>query len=327
MLKVNFKNLAQCGVGALLSVALCQPTLAAWPDDKPIEVVVGFAAGGGTDLMARKLAPFIQKRLSDKATIIVTNKPGASGEISNTHIAQAKPDGYTIGIVNVPHFLFIPMVKKAQYNPDDLRLIARVVDDPTVLVVRSDSKYSSIGSVVEALRKNPRSVSWGTNGTGSNGELAMQLIADTAKVEVNVIPYKGTSAQKTDLMGGHLDIAAISAGEVPELHAGKTGTLKVIGQFSKTRSIALPQAPTAAEAGFDVQMSSERGFAAPKGVPADIIKKLEAAISEALQDPGFITASPGDVPVLAYLPGSKWQESLAQNKKTLQALAAKAPKQ
>lgn len=327
MLKILLKTMVRGGAVALLSAALCQPALAAWPDDKPIEVVVGFAAGGGTDLMARKLAPFIQKRLGGKASIIVINKPGASGEIANAYVAQAKPDGYTLGIVNVPHFLFIPMVKKAQYHPDDLRLIARVVDDPTVLVVRSDSKYASLGAVVEALRKNPRSVSLGTNGTGSNGELARVLINDAAKVEINEIPYKGSSAQKTDLMGGHLDIAAISAGEVPELHGGKTGTLKVIAQLSKVRSLALPQAPTALESGYDVQMSSERGFAAPKAVPAEIVKKLESAIADALRDADFLAASPGDVPVLAYLPGPKWQESLVQNKKALQLLADKAPKQ
>src|SRR5690348_1541820 len=81
---------------------------AAWPDDRPIEVVVGFAPGGGTDLLARKLTPFLQKRLSDKAQFIVVNKPGAAGEIASAYLAKAKPDGYTIGIVNVPSFLYLP---------------------------------------------------------------------------------------------------------------------------------------------------------------------------------------------------------------------------
>jgi tripartite-type tricarboxylate transporter receptor subunit TctC len=310
----------------VLGFAFAQTAQAAWPDDKPIEVVVGFAPGGGTDLMARKLTPAIQKRLGPKAQFIVVNKPGASGEIANAYLARATADGYTIGIVNVPGFLFVPMTKKAQYSPDDVRLLARVVDDPTVLVVRADSKYQSLSGVVDALRTAPRSVSFGHNGTGSNGDLALQLLTDATKVEANEIPFKGTAAQKTDLLGGHLDVAIISAGEVPELHAGKAGPMKVIAQLVKSRSPALPNVPTAQETGVPVVMSSERGFALPKGVPDDIARKLEAAIAEAVRDSEFIASSPGDAPVLAHLPGAQWQESLQQNRKALRVLADKAPK-
>lgn len=320
------RQMVRAVLGAALGFALCQPASAAWPEDKPIEVVVGFAPGGGTDLMARRLAAFVQKRLGPKARFVVINKPGAAGEIANAYLARATPDGYTIGIVNVPGFLFLPMTKKAQYSPDDLRLVARVVDDPTVLVVRADSKHSSIAGIVDALRSNPGSVSFGTNGTGTNGDLALQLITDTTKVQPNEIPFKGTAAQKTDLMGGHIDVAVISAGEVPELHGGKTGQLKAIAQLSKARSAALPNVPTAQESGVPVIMSSERGFAAPKGVPEDIVRKLEAVIADAVRDPEFIASAPGDAPVLAYLPGAQWNESLNQNRKALRALADKMPK-
>lgn len=313
-------------LGATLVAALAQPAFAAWPDDKPIEIVVGFAAGGGTDLMARKLAPFIQKRLGGKAQFIVNNKPGAAGEIANAHLARAQPDGYTIGIVNVPGFLFLPMTKKTQYAPEDMRLVARVVDDPTVLVVRADSKFAGLPAVIEALRAKPASVSFGHNGTGTNGDLALQLLTDATKVQPNEIPFKGTAAQKTDLLGGHLDVAVISAGEVPELHGGKTGQMKALVQFSPKRSPALPNVPTALEAGIPVVMSSERGFAVPKGVPDDIVKRLEAAIADAVKDPEFAASAPGDAPVLAFLPGAAWNESLNQNRKALRVLADKMPK-
>jgi len=313
-------------IGATLVAAFAQPALAAWPDDKPIEIVVGFAAGGGTDLMARKLAPFIQKRLGGKAQFIVTNKPGAAGEIANAYLARAQSDGYTIGIVNVPGFLFLPMTKKTQYVPEDMRLVARVVDDPTILVVRNDSKLTSLQAAVEALRAKPGTVSIGHNGTGTNGDLALQLLTDATKVQPNEIPFKGTAAQKTDLLGGHVDMAAISAGEVPELHGGKTGQMKVLVQLSAKRSAALPNVPTAQEAGIPVVMSSERGFAVPKGVSEDIVKKLEAALADAVKDPEFIAAAPGDAPVLAFLPGAQWNESLNQNRKALRLLADKMPK-
>lgn len=320
------KAFLRTAIAAAIVAASAQPAFAAWPDDKPIEIVVGFAAGGGTDLMARKLAPFIQKRLGGKAQFIVSNKPGAAGEIANAAIARAQPDGYTIGIVNVPGFLFLPMTKKTQYAPEDLRLLARVVDDPTVLVARVDSKFTGLPAVVDALRAKPGSVSIGHNGTGTNGDLALQLLTDATKVQSNEIAFKGTAAQKTDLLGGHVDIAAISAGEVPELHGSKTGQMKVLVQFSPKRSAALPNVPTAQEAGIPVVMSSERGFAVPKGVPDDIVKKLEAAIADAVKDPEFAASAPGDAPVLAYLPGAQWNESLNQNRKALRVLADKMPK-
>jgi tripartite-type tricarboxylate transporter receptor subunit TctC len=311
---------------AALTTAL-QPALAAWPNDKPIEVVVGFAPGGGTDLLARKLGPFLKKQLGDQAQFIVINKVGAAGEIASSHIAKAKPDGYTIGFVNVPSFLYLPMVKKTQYKVDDFRLIARIVDDPTVLVTRSESKYNTLDEVLAQLRSKPGSLSFGHNGTGSNGELALVGLATAAGVEVNSIPFKGTAAQKTDLIGGHVDFGLISAGEVPELHGGKTGLLKVISQFSEKRSPALPQVPTAAEGNAEVLMSSERGLAAPKAVPAEIVLNLQNAVDAALRDPEFVAAAGGDAPVLAFASGSQWEESLKQNSKLLQAIAAKAPKE
>jgi tripartite-type tricarboxylate transporter receptor subunit TctC len=313
-------------LSASLSIALCQSALAAWPEDRPIEIVVGFPAGGGTDVMARKLGVAMEKRLSGKAKFIVINKPGAAGEISTTAIARAEPNGYTIGVVNVPSFLFVPMTKKSQYSPEDVRLVARVVDDPTVVVVRADSKFSTLGQIVEALRAKPGSITFGHNGVGSNGHLALRLMTDATKVQGNEVPFRGTAAQKTDLLGGHLDVGLISAGEVAELHGGVKGDLKVIAILAKSRLAALPDVPTAEETGVPVVMSSERGFAVAKDVPDPIVRALEAAIADSVRDPEFIASSPGDAPVLSYLPGSQWRESLNENAKVLRAIADTLPK-
>jgi tripartite-type tricarboxylate transporter receptor subunit TctC len=179
---------------------------------------------------------------------------------------------------------------------------------------------------VDALKKEPASISFGHNGSGTNGDLAIQMIADATKAKPNAIPFKGTSAQKTDLLGGHLDIALVSFGEIPELHGNKPGHLKALAQLGKSRSAALPQTPTGQEAGVPVVMSSERGFAVPKAVPNEIVQKLETAIGEALRDPEFAASSPGDAPVVAFLPGAQWQDALNQNRKSLQALADRLPK-
>ena len=297
-------------VAAVVGVAACGTAWAGWPDDKPIEVVIGFAPGGGTDVMARKLLPFVEQRLGGKVKFVVLNKPGAGGEIAFAAIARAAPDAYSIGVVNVPGYNFIPMTRKTQYSMEEIRLIARVVDDPSVIVVPTESKFATLADVLAALRSKPGSVTFGHNGAGTNGHLAIRMLASAAKVEPNEISYRGTSAQRTDLMGGHLEVAMISLSEVPELHDTNKGELRVIAILSKTRSPSLPDVPTAEEAGIPVNMTAERGFAVPKGAPDDIVRKLEAAIAESLRDPEYIKSSPGDVPVLAFMPGAEWQKRL-----------------
>lgn len=319
----SFKRVAL----AAATLAFTQPALAAWPDDKPIEVIVGFSAGGGTDLMARKLLPYVQKRLGPDAQFIVVNKPGAAGEIANGYAKAAKPDGYTLAVINVPGFLVLPMTKKSNYQAEDFTLISRVVDDPTVLVTQSNNPVQTLPDVVAALKSKPGSLSFGHNGATTNGDLVLHMLSREADVELNSIPYKGTAAQKTDVLGGHLDFGVMSAGEVPELHGNGTGRLKVVTQFGEERSPALPDSPTPSEDGLRVIMSSERGFAAPKGVPEDIIKRLDQAIAEALRDPEFIANASADAPVLAYLSGEQWSKSLEKNRAALQELVKTLPAQ
>jgi tripartite-type tricarboxylate transporter receptor subunit TctC len=307
---VEIMNRTIVALVAAFGVAACGPAWAAWPDDKPVEVVVGFAPGGGTDVMARKLLPFVERALGGKAKFVVLNKPGAGGEIAFASIARAAPDGYAIGVVNVPGYNFLPMTRKTQYATDDIRLVARAVEDPNVVVVPADSRFNTMPDVIAALRARPGSVTFGHNGAGTNGHLAIRMLAAAAKVEPNEISYRGTAAQRTDLLGGHLQVGMISLSEIPELHGSNKGPLRVIAILSKKRFAALPEVPTAEEAGFAVISTAERGFAVPKGVPDDIVSKLETAIAEGLRSPDFVTSSPGDEPVISFLPGAEWQRHL-----------------
>jgi tripartite-type tricarboxylate transporter receptor subunit TctC len=202
------------------------------------------------------------------------------------------------------------MTRKTQYSMDEIRLIARVVDDPSVIVVAADSKFATLADVVAALRSKPGSVTFGHNGAGTNGHLAIRMLAGAAKVEPNEISYRGTAVQRTDLLGGHLEIGMVSLSEVPELHGGNKGPLRAIAILAKQRSPSLPDVPTAEEIGIPVTMTAERGFAVAKAVPDDVARKLEAAIADGLRDPEFIKSSPGDAPVLAFMPGAEWQKRL-----------------
>src|SRR3954465_7194230 len=306
---------------AAFTFAACGSAWAAWPEDKPIEVVVGFAPGGGTDVMACKLLPFVERALGGKAKFVVLNKPGAGGEIAFVSIARAVPDAYAIGVVNVPGYNFLPMTRKTQYSTDDIRLVARVVEDPGVIVVNAESRFANLSGVVAALRSKPGSVTFGHNGAGTNGHLAIRMLAAAAKVQPNEISYRGTAAQRTDLLGGHLEVGMVSLSELPELHGTNKGALRAIAMMSKQRSLSLPGVPTAEESGVALVSTAERGFAVPKGTPDEVVKKLEAAIAEGVRDPDYIKSSPGDEPVLAFMRGAEWQKRLDDMSQALRPLA------
>ncbi len=293
-------------VGAL-AITLCAPVWAAWPDDQSIELVVGFAPGGGTDLMARAMAPYLEKKLGGRARIVVVNKPGAAGEISSTYLLRAKPDGYTVGFINVPGFVFIPMYKKSAYQTDDLRIIARVVDDPSVLMARKDAQFGSIASIVATLKKDPGSLSFATSGRGTSGHLSLLKLEQVAQVKGTDIAYKGAGEFKSALLGGHVDYAFVS---VAEFLVANNDAVRAIAVLSAKRFDALGPVPTAAELGFDVRISSERGIAGPKALPDEIAHRIELAIKDTLEDPIFVASVKNDAPVLAYMPGAAWTQSL-----------------
>lgn len=311
---------------ASLALVLTATAHAAWPDDKPIEVIVGFAAGGETDTMARGLAPFIQKHLGGKANLIVVNKVGASGEIANAYLQRAAPDGYTIGVVNVPPLLFVPLTKKAQYDPKELSLIGRAVSDPTFLVTRASSPYTTLKQIVAALKENPNTLSFGYNGVGTNGHLAMLQLQLATGIQINDIPFNGSSQSKNALLGGHTDFmfTSLTAVSAPEKEAVP---LRIVTQFMDTRASALKDVPTAKEQGINAVMPADRGFAAPKAVPATIQARLQQAVAASLKDPEFIKTATTYASVISYLPGAEWQRSLDANMPALESLAKKMRKE
>src|SRR5579871_2133436 len=160
--------------GAALSFAAG----AEWPHDRPIELIVGFAAGGGQDVMARSLAPYLERHLG--ARLIVVNRPGASGEIAYTALARAAADGYTLGIVSTPGVIALPLQRKTQYDPAAILPVARIVDDATSLVVSSTGPFDSLQGFLDAARRRPGEISAGFNGTGTNGDFGAMLVERAA---------------------------------------------------------------------------------------------------------------------------------------------------
>ncbi|MFJ3459887.1 tripartite tricarboxylate transporter substrate binding protein [Achromobacter spanius] len=312
----GFQRILVAGALALAAGA----AQAGWPDDRPIELVVGFAPGGGTDVMARLVAQHMEKRLGDKARIIVINKPGAGGEIAVRYVAAAKPDGYTLGMINAPGFVYLPVSKGAKYKPEDIRLIARLVDDPLLFIKRRGSDApDDLPALVEKLKRTPDSLSFGHSGDGTTGHLALMDLERSQRVRGTSVPFKGGGDIRLGILGNHIDYGLITVSEVPELTDPK-GPFKAIAIASdKRHNDAIP---TAAESGVALRYSSERGMGGPATLPDAIRDRLEQALQATLKDPAFLAASGRDAAVLAFQPGEEWKASLARQTRAFQEEAA-----
>jgi len=302
-----------------LACAVGRPAVAAWPDDRPIEIIVGFQAGSGPDILARRIAPVLARLLGAKASFVVNNRTGAAGEIALTALARAEPNGYTIGGLSTPSFIVVPLIKKPQYDPAAIVPLARVVDDPTLVVAGGASGIKDLRELVARVKANPGTVAMGHNGVGTNGNLAALAIERAAGAKLNDIPFKGTSESRTALLGGHVDIVGMSVSEFV-MDREAVGLFRGLAQLNPVRAPALPEVPTARELGFDIVISSERGFAAPRGLPPEIAQRLARAIRLAVDDPEFLRGSSRDELALAYLSGPDWAASMAERKARYQAI-------
>lgn len=262
------------------------PALAFAQDKYPSKLITWicpYGAGGNADSRSRQVSKAMQAILGQ--TIIVDNKAGAGGNIGTEAIAKAKPDGYTIGMGNfaplaVNHALF----KKLNFDPfNDLVPIMLIERGPLVLMVRAESPYKTVKDIVAAAKAAPGKLSYASGGTGGTHHLSGALFESVAGIDMIHSPYRSGAAGATDLMGGQVDMM------FEQMYAAapsiKGGRLRGIAITSKTRSPLFPDIPTMAEAGFPgVEVLNWQGIVGPKGLPADIVKTLNAAGNKALQD-------------------------------------------
>jgi tripartite-type tricarboxylate transporter receptor subunit TctC len=259
---------------------------AAYPD-KPITMIVAYSPGGGTDLIARAIAPYLEKYLGGGARIVIVHRPGAGGEIGFAAIANAPADGYTIGFVNTPPLITIPIERSAQFGgPQRFELLGNVIDDPSNFAVHADSPFRNLKDLADYARANPGKVTVGSTGIGSDDHLLMLMFERAAGVKMTHVPFKGSSDTRTALLSKSITVAAINIGE--SLQAIKGGApMRNIGQFSPTRTNLAADLPTGREQGYNFDLSSLRGMAAPKGLPPAIRDQLVKAVASAAADPEF----------------------------------------
>ena len=263
------------------------PRISAAQDKYPSKLITWicpYAAGGGADNRSRQVAKLMQAALSQ--TIIVDNKAGGGGNIGTDAIAKAKPDGYVIGMGNfaplaVNHALF----KKLNFDPlNDLVPIMLIERGPLVLTVRTESPYKTVKDIVAAAKAKSGALSYASGGIGGTHHLSGALFEHTAGIDLIHAPYKSGGAAATDLMGGQVDMMFEQMyAAMPSI---KGGRMRALAITSKTRSSLLPDVPTMGEAGFPaVEVLNWQGIVGPRGLPAEIVRVLNAAGNKALQDP------------------------------------------
>jgi len=270
---------------------------AAWPAGS-IQMIVPFAAGGGTDISARTMARFLEKELG--TGIVVVNRPGAGGEIGLSAIADARPDGHTLGIVNTPGIVTIPIERRPRWSLDSFTFVAGVVEDPATFAVHPDSPIRTVADLVAAARGAPGAVTLGTQGVGSAGHIAMLLLEEAAGVRFEPVAYAGAAPAALALL--QRQIAATTANLGESLTFAGQQPWRTLGVMSADRSPMAPDVPTFREAGYDLRGGSLRGLGAPAGMPAEVTRRLSDAVGRVLRDPDFVATSERTFQPLRFLP-------------------------
>ena len=278
-MKFKLKPMLVASLAAFSLGALAQ---AAWPD-KPITLIVPFAAGGPTDVVARMIAIPMGKSLGQ--SVMVENTVGAGGTIAATKVARAAPNGNTIFIHHMGMSTAPALYQKLSFDPlKDFEYIGQVVDVPMTLLARKDFPAANYQELEAYVRVNKNKVSLANAGLGAVSHLCGLLFQTQLGVELNTIPYKGTGPAMNDLLGGQVDLLCDQTTQTVPLI--KDGRVKVYGVTTLKRLSALPNVPTLDEQGlkgFEVKVW--HGMYAPKGTPAPVLDKINAALRAALADP------------------------------------------
>jgi tripartite-type tricarboxylate transporter receptor subunit TctC len=254
----------------------------AWPA-KPISLVVPFAAGGPTDVVARTLAASMSKTLGQ--TVVVENKLGAGGTVGASYAARSAPDGYTFFIHHNGMATSTALYRKLSYNPlTDFEYVSQAVDVPMTLLARKDFPPNNLQELIAYVKANQQKINLANAGLGAVSQLCGLMLERALDVKLTAVPYQGTAPAMNALLGGQVDILCDQTTQtIPHI---KAGNVKFYGVTTRNRIRALPDAPTLSEGGLkDFEVVVWHGIYAPKGTPKPIIDRVNAAVRTALKDP------------------------------------------
>ncbi len=270
-------------VHILVFIALgCAAAHAADYPGRPIRWVLGFPAGGSSDILARAIAEKLTEAWGQ--SVVVDNRPGASGIIANELVSRSSPDGYTILLVSSTFANLISMDKKLSYDPEkDLRPVTLLADVPNILSVPPSVPAKSVQGLIDLVKSKPGQFNYGTGGTGTGPHLATELFKMMASIDVTHVPYKGTPPAVTDLLAGRVQMMmALSPVVMPHVKSGKLVPLGVSG---KTRLPELPNVPTVGETVPGYSATTWYGLLVPAGTSPAVVAKLSKEISRVISIP------------------------------------------
>ncbi|SDJ69358.1 tripartite tricarboxylate transporter substrate binding protein [Sediminibacillus albus] len=251
--------------------------------ENSIQLVVAFSPGAATDTQARIISKYAKKHLGQEIAIV--NKPGGGGQVGWNYFSSVKPDGYTLAAYNLPHIITQPLVGDTSYQPETFEPIFNWGGDPTVFAVKSDSDIKTLDDLIAKAEKSPAALTIGNAGKFVGQHLAILLFENAAGIDVEDVPFKGSSEAISSLLGNHTDVLAGNLSDVYRL--GKE--VRPLAIATEERHPFSPDIPTFAEQGYpEVIMSTDRGIAARDGTPKEIIEKLEEGFSKMMEDEEFL---------------------------------------
>jgi tripartite-type tricarboxylate transporter receptor subunit TctC len=277
---------ARLGIALAAAILSTGPAWAAFPE-RPVKIIVPFAPGGGTDLIARTMGIAMTQHLGQP--VIIDNKPGAGTIIGTDVLAKSAPDGYTLVMATLAHAVNPSIQPKLPYDSDKafapVMLVGR---SPNVLVVRADSPFKSVKDIIAAAKARPGKLSFASQGSGTSAHLAGELFKNLTHTEITHIPYRGAGPALTDVLGGQVDMMFATASAVGAfIESGKLRALAVT-TAERSPSATLAKVPTIAESGVpDYVADSWYGLFVPAGTPAPVIARLNAAAKKAAQSDAF----------------------------------------
>ena len=288
----RLKNLARAGLMATAMTLILMGSADAqqkttWPAGQPIKIMVGFPAGGASDVMARLIANKLSQGLG--VTVIVENRPGAAGTFAASVTAKSAPDGYTLLLASPTAITLAPstLADKISYDPDkDLVPISMVAKYPLFLVANPKLGIKTVAELVQKAKANPGKVNFASFGVVTSGGLAVEQLKMKAGINVQHVPFNGSAPALQALMGGHVDVmfdTAVTA--LPNMRGGK---LVGLGVASPARSPLAPELPTVAEAVPGFEADSWNGLMAPTGTPVAVIARLQAEVAKFVRDSDLI---------------------------------------
>jgi tripartite-type tricarboxylate transporter receptor subunit TctC len=267
---------------ALAGVLAVTPSTAADYPTKPIRMLTGFIAGGGSDIAARSVSVKLSEMFGH--SVVVDNRPGATGAIASELVAKAQPDGYTVMMLAVAQLVAVAFEEKLSYDIErDFAGVSYVARNPYLMTVSLGLPVRSVREFIELAKAQPGKLNYGSSGIGGSNHVVTEIFASVAGVKLAHVPYKGPPQALADLAGGQIQLtfASITSG-LPLARAGK---IRVLGVTSLTRSRVVPDIPTVAETLPGLELIGWYGVVAPKRTPAVIVDRLSRAIAEALRSP------------------------------------------